>query len=262
MRTRPKKSFGQHFLADTVYVDRMLNAIAPRPGEVVVEIGPGAGALTFPLLKRHQGLIAIELDHDLIPALQAGSSPDDKLDIVHADILRTDLTALAKRQNAARLRLVGNLPYYISSPILFHCIKHDHVIADMHFMLQKEVVARMAATPGSKIYGRLSVMLQLSVQVEPLFDVPPTAFQPAPKVDSAVVRLVPLPVAQKHDANPSCLEIIVKAAFAQRRKTLANALRQFLDTETIRRAAIDPQARAEMLTPRDFVKLAKITEMN
>jgi 16S rRNA (adenine1518-N6/adenine1519-N6)-dimethyltransferase len=156
------------------------------------------------------------------------------------------------------LRLAGNLPYYISSPILFHCVEHAAAIEDMHFMLQKEVVDRMAAAPGSKVYGRLSVMLQLACRVEPLFDVPPESFRPPPKVDSAVVRLQPLPPEERHDADPAQLYAVVKAAFAQRRKTLSNALKQVMDSDAIRRADVDPRARAETLSPADFVRLAKV----
>ncbi|WP_329741317.1 16S rRNA (adenine(1518)-N(6)/adenine(1519)-N(6))-dimethyltransferase RsmA [Dyella sp. A6] len=255
---RPKKSFGQHFLHETRYIQRIVAAIAPRPDEFVVEIGPGEGALTLPLLKAAAKLTAIELDTDLIPGLQSRAAPVGELSIVHADVLKVDFTAMAHRHGVQKLRLAGNLPYYISSPILFHCVEHAASISDMHFMLQKEVVDRMAAEPGSKVYGRLSVMLQLACQVIPLFTVPPGAFRPPPKVDSAVVRLVPLEPAQRHDADPERLHAVVKAAFAQRRKTLGNALRQLLDADAIRRADVDPKARAETLAPSDFVRLAKI----
>jgi len=172
-------------------------------------------------------------------------------------VLKVDLAALAHRHGVERLRIAGNLPYYISSPILFHCVEHAAAIEDMHFMLQKEVVDRMAAEPGSKVYGRLSVMLQLACRVVPLFEVPPEAFRPPPKVDSAVVRLVPLASHERHDADPELLHAVVKAAFGQRRKTLSNALRQLLDAEAIRSADVDPRARAETLAPGDFVRLAK-----
>jgi 16S rRNA (adenine1518-N6/adenine1519-N6)-dimethyltransferase len=177
---------------------------------------------------------------------------------VHADVLKVDFTAMAHSHGVPRLRIAGNLPYYISSPILFHCVDHASAIADMHFMLQKEVVDRMAAEPGSKVYGRLSVMLQLACRVIPLFDVPPGAFRPPPKVDSSVVRLVPLAAHERHDADPERLHAVVKAAFAQRRKTLGNALRQVMDADAIRLADVDPKARAETLAPEDFVRLAKV----
>lgn len=260
MNARPKKSFGQHFLHEKRYIERIVAAIAPRPDDRVVEIGPGEGALTLPLLAAAGRLTAIELDTDLIPALQARASDVGALEIIHADVLKVDFTALAQRLGVPRVRLAGNLPYYISSPILFHCVDHAAAIQDMHFMLQKEVVERMAAEPGSKVYGRLSVMLQLACRVEPLFTVPPGAFRPPPKVDSAVVRLVPLAPHERHDADPQRLYAIVKAAFAQRRKTLANGLKTLLDSEAIARAGIDPKARAETLAPTDFVRLAKLAD--
>ncbi|WP_424681888.1 16S rRNA (adenine(1518)-N(6)/adenine(1519)-N(6))-dimethyltransferase RsmA [Frateuria sp. YIM B11624] len=258
MSARPKKSFGQHFLHEKRYIERIVSAIAPRADDRVVEIGPGEGALTLPLLAAAGRLTAIELDTDLIPGLQARASAVGTLEIVHADVLKVDFTALAQRLGVPRVRLAGNLPYYISSPILFHCVDHADAIEDMHFMLQKEVVDRMAAEPGNKVYGRLSVMLQLACRVEPLFTVPPGAFRPPPKVDSAVVRLVPLAEHERHDADPQRVHAIVKAAFAQRRKTLANGLKTLLGSEAIAGAGIDPKARAETLAPDDFVRLAKL----
>ncbi|WP_266168405.1 16S rRNA (adenine(1518)-N(6)/adenine(1519)-N(6))-dimethyltransferase RsmA [Dyella subtropica] len=258
MSARPKKSFGQHFLHEKRYIERIVSAVSPKPNDFVVEIGPGEGALTLPLLAVAGKLTAIELDTDLIPDLQARAAAVGELSIIHADVLKVDFTALAHRHGVERLRIAGNLPYYISSPILFHCVEHAAAIQDMHFMLQKEVVDRMAAEPGSKVYGRLSVMLQLACRVEPLFTVPPGAFRPPPKVDSAVVRVTPLPVAQLHDADPARVYAVVKAAFAQRRKTLNNALRQLMDSEAIRAADVDPKARAETLAPMDFVRLAKV----
>lgn len=258
MNARPKKSFGQHFLHEKRYIERIVSAIAPKPNDRVVEIGPGEGALTLPLLAAAGRLTAIELDTDLIPGLQTRASAVGTLEIVHADVLKVDFTALAQRLGVPRVRLAGNLPYYISSPILFHCVDHAAVIEDMHFMLQKEVVDRMAAAPGSKVYGRLSVMLQLACRVEPLFIVPPGAFRPPPKVDSAVVRLVPLASHERHDADPDRVHAIVKAAFAQRRKTLSNGLKNLLDSDAIASAGIDPKARAETLAPGDFVRLARL----
>jgi len=258
MSARPKKSFGQHFLHDQRYIGQIVSMIAPRPGDTVIEIGPGEGALTLPLLKAAGKLTAIELDTDLIPGLQSRAASVGELQIIHADVLKVDFTALAQSLGVERLRIAGNLPYYISSPILFHCVDHFGAIQDLHFMLQKEVVERMAAEPGSKVYGRLSVMLQLACRVEPLFDVPPEAFRPPPKVESSVVRLLPLLPEQRHDADSSHVYSVVKAAFAQRRKTLSNALKQMLDSDAIRRADVDPKARAETLSPADFVRLAKI----
>lgn len=258
MNARPKKSFGQHFLHEKRYIERIVSAVSPKSNDFVVEIGPGEGALTLPLLAAAGKLTAIELDTDLIPDLTARAASVGELSIIHSDVLKVDFTALAHRHGVERLRIAGNLPYYISSPILFHCVEHAAAIQDMHFMLQKEVVDRMAAEPGSKVYGRLSVMLQLACRVEPLFTVPPGAFRPPPKVDSAVVRLIPLSPEQRHDADPARVHAVVKAAFAQRRKTLGNALRQVMDSEAIKTADVDPKARAETLAPEDFVRLAKV----
>jgi 16S rRNA (adenine1518-N6/adenine1519-N6)-dimethyltransferase len=249
-----KKQFGQHFLHDPGLIRRIVQAVAPKPGERLVEIGPGEGAITLPLLREHGSITVIELDRDLIPRIQAAAAPVGQLDVINADVLTVDFTALAQGQ---ALRLVGNLPYNISSPILFHCLEHAAAVTDMHFMLQKEVVDRMAADPGSKVYGRLSVMLQLSCTVQPLFNVPPGAFNPPPKVDSAVVRLIPLPAAQRHDADPRLVATVVRHAFGQRRKTLSNALGGIASAEQIRAAGVDPKQRAEQLAPMEFVDIAK-----
>lgn len=255
MTTRPKKHFGQHFLHERGVIERIVAAIAPQPGERIVEIGPGEGALTLPLLRVAGRMTAIELDTDLVEPLRASAAGVGELDIIRADVLKVDLTALA---NGGKLRLAGNLPYYVSSPILFHCLAHAAAITDMHFMLQKEVVDRMAAEPGSKVYGRLSVMLQLACKVEPLLRVAPGAFRPPPKVESAVVRLVPLPESQRADPHLArAVEAVVRAAFGQRRKTLSNALRGVLDAEAIRAAGTDPRARAESVPPQGFVALAR-----
>ncbi len=249
-----KKQFGQHFLHDAQIVARIVQAIAARAGERVVEIGPGDGALTLPLLRALGRLTAIELDRDLVPRLRAAAQGVGELEIINADVLGVDFTALAA---GARLRLVGNLPYNISSPILFHCIDHLDSIGDMHFMLQKEVVDRMAAAPGSKVYGRLSVMLQLACRVEPLLHVPPQAFRPPPKVESAVVRLLPRPPQERPAVDAQTLAQVVRAAFGQRRKTLANALHGLLDAARIEAAGVDPRLRAEQLAPAAFVALAQ-----
>ncbi|MGH8190355.1 MAG: 16S rRNA (adenine(1518)-N(6)/adenine(1519)-N(6))-dimethyltransferase RsmA [Rhodanobacteraceae bacterium] len=252
---RPKKYYGQHFLHQRSVVERIVAAIAPKPGDHLVEIGPGEGALTLPLLRATGHLTAIELDAELIEPLRARAEGVGELTVIHADVLKVDLAALAR---GGRLRLVGNLPYYVSSPILFHCLAGVEAITDMHFMLQKEVVARMAAVPGGKVYGRLSVMLQLACNVEPLMHVEPGAFRPPPKVDSAVVRLTPLPPAQRSEpALAPAIEATVRAAFGQRRKTLANSLRGLADADTIRAAGIDPRARAENVSPQGFVSLAR-----
>ncbi|MBN8742300.1 MAG: 16S rRNA (adenine(1518)-N(6)/adenine(1519)-N(6))-dimethyltransferase RsmA [Xanthomonadaceae bacterium] len=250
-----KKQFGQHFLHDPGLIRRIVQAIAPKPGDRLVEIGPGEGAITLPLLREHGRLTVIELDRDLIPRIRAAAEGIGELDVVHADVLTVDFTALAA---GTTLRLVGNLPYNISSPILFHCLDHAESIVDMHFMLQKEVVDRMAAAPGSKVYGRLSVMLQLYCTVEPLIKVPPGAFNPPPKVDSAVVRLTPLPAARRHDADRALVERVVRHAFGQRRKTLSNALHGVATAAQIETAGVDPRARAEQLEPLQFVAIAKV----
>ncbi|MBN8735529.1 MAG: 16S rRNA (adenine(1518)-N(6)/adenine(1519)-N(6))-dimethyltransferase RsmA [Xanthomonadales bacterium] len=255
MSARPKKHFGQHFLHERGVIDRIVAAIAPGVDDRIIEIGPGEGALTLPLLRAAGRLTAIELDRELIEPLRARAIGIGELDVIHADVLEVDLTALADR---GKLRLAGNLPYYVSSPILFHCLAHAGAIADMHFMLQKEVVDRMAAAPGNKVYGRLSVMLQLACRVEPLLRVAPGAFRPPPKVESAVVRLTPLPLAQRPDpALARAIDAVVRAAFGQRRKTLANALRGVLDAEAIRATGIDPRARAENVAPQGYVALAQ-----
>lgn len=252
--TRPKKHFGQHFLRDREVIARIVAAIAPRPGEKIVEIGPGEGVLTLPLLELADALTAIELDRDLLEPLRARTRDIGALTLIHADVLDVDLCALATE---GPLRIVGNLPYYISTPILFHCLDHASCIRDMHFMLQREVVDRMAATPGGKDYGRLSVMLQLTCFVEPLLLVPASAFKPPPKVESAVVRLVPRPADALPRVAACMLDRVVRAAFAQRRKTLSNALRGLLDAAAIRACGIDPQLRAERLAPEEFVRLAQ-----
>lgn len=251
---RAKKALGQHFLHEAAYIDRIIDAVSPRPGDRVVEIGPGQGALTLPLLRRHGTLTVIEFDRDLIAPLTHAAKDVGTLDIIHRDVLEVDFTALAA--DAPPLRVVGNLPYNISSPILFHTLEHAGSIADMHFMLQKEVVDRMAAAPGSKVYGRLSVMLQASCIVVPLFTVPPGAFRPPPKVDSAVVRLAPKPPGETGINDHARFSAIVRAAFGQRRKTLRNALSGLCDEATITAAGIDAGSRAEQLPVSDFVRLA------
>jgi 16S rRNA (adenine1518-N6/adenine1519-N6)-dimethyltransferase len=255
-----RKRFGQHFLHDPGILRRIVEAIAPQPEDRLVEIGPGEGALTLPLLRACGHLTAIELDRDLIASLAARARDIGDLNIISADVLTVDfskLAGLSRPSIASKLRIAGNLPYNISTPILFHCLDHAAAIHDMHFMLQKEVVDRMAAPPGSKTYGRLSVMLQLRCTVEPLFRVPPGAFRPPPKVDSAIVRLTPLPTQALPDADSGMIDRLVRAAFGQRRKTLSNALRDLATAKQIDAAGIDPRARAEQLAPSAFVALAQ-----
>jgi len=256
----PKKNLGQHFLADRSYIDRIVMAVDPKPGDRLVEIGPGQGAITFPLLRRHGELTVIEFDRDLITPLMEAAEGVGRLTIIHKDVLQVDFSKLAADDGheARRIRLVGNLPYNISSPILFHALEHAGAIRDMTFMLQKEVVDRMAAGPGSKVYGRLGVMLQAYCQVDALFDVPPGAFRPPPKVDSAVVRLVPRPRGEIAVADPAMFERVVRDAFGQRRKTLRNALQQVCTAADIEAAGLRPEARAEQIEVAGFVALANL----
>jgi 16S rRNA (adenine1518-N6/adenine1519-N6)-dimethyltransferase len=249
----PKKQLGQHFLTDRNVIAQILLAIDPRPGERLVEIGPGQGAITLPLLKQHHALTVIEFDRDLITPLAIAAEGLGDLTIVHKDVLLVDFGKLAGDE---RIRVVGNLPYNISTPILFHVMEHAEGIVDMHFMLQKEVVDRMAAAPGSKVYGRLSVMLQALCEVEPLFDVPPAAFRPPPKVDSAVVRLRPRPAASVGIDDPELFERVVREAFGMRRKTLRNALQNVCDAAAIEAAGIRPELRAEQVEVAGFIKLS------
>ncbi|UKE46542.1 MULTISPECIES: 16S rRNA (adenine(1518)-N(6)/adenine(1519)-N(6))-dimethyltransferase RsmA [Xanthomonas translucens group] len=252
-----KKSLGQHFLSDRHYIDSIVRAVNPKPDELLVEIGPGQGAITFPLLRRHGRLTVIEFDRDLIAPLTAAAEGVGALTILNRDVLSVDFAELA---GAGRIRLVGNLPYNISSPILFHALDHAAAIADMHFMLQKEVVDRMAAGPGSKVYGRLSVMLQAYCEVTSLFVVPPGAFRPPPKVDSAVVRLVPHAPQDIGIGDRRRFADVVRAAFGQRRKTLRNALGGVCDAAQFEAAGVRPDARAEQLEVADFVRLANVAQ--
>ena len=251
---RPRKRFGQHFLHDAGVLRRIVAAVAPRDGEPLVEIGPGEGALSFPLLEAGASLTVIELDRDLAARLRALANP--RLRVVESDVLQVDFAALAVELGGTPLRLVGNLPYNVSSPILFQALAAAAHVRDMHFMLQKEVVDRMAAPPGGKDYGRLSVMLQAYCEVSPLFDVPPGAFRPPPKVDSAVVRLVPKPVEAIGIDAADTFARVVKAAFAQRRKTLRNTLSGVADVAQIEAVGIDPSTRAEQVPVPAFVALA------
>ncbi len=251
----PKKSLGQHFLTDRSYIDKIVMAVNPQPGDRLVEIGPGQGAITFPLLRKHGELTAIEFDRDLITPLMEASDGVGRLTIIHKNVLDVDFGKLAGDD---KLRLVGNLPYNLSSPILFHAIEHAASIRDMVFMLQKEVVDRMAAEPGSKVYGRLSVMLQAYCRVDSLFVVPPGAFRPPPKVDSAVARLVPHDVAAIGIADHRRFAEVVRAAFGQRRKTLRNALGGTCSTDQIEAAGLRPDARAEQVEVEGFVRLANL----
>jgi 16S rRNA (adenine1518-N6/adenine1519-N6)-dimethyltransferase len=249
----PKKRLGQHFLHERGIIHKIVRAVDPQPGDRLVEIGPGQGAITFPLLERHPELTVIEFDRDLIEPLTQAARDRGTLHVIHRDVLQVDFTGLAA---GGMLRLVGNLPYNLSSPILFHALDHAAVVRDMHFMLQKEVVDRMAAGPGSKVYGRLGVMLQAYCRVTPLFDVPPGCFRPPPKVDSAVVRLVPRPAAEIRVEDQAMFARVVRDAFGQRRKTLRNALSSICDATAIEAGGVDPSSRAEQVSVDAFVALA------
>lgn len=250
-----KKRFGQNFLHDAGVIDRIIRSINPQPGDDIIEIGPGLGALTAPLLKKVTKLRAVELDRDVIPHLRANCGEDAPLEIIMADALKVDYGALAPAQG--KLRLVGNLPYNISTPILFHLLRYADHIADMHFMLQKEVVDRMAAEPGDDDYGRLTVALAARADVAKLFTVGPGAFKPAPKVDSAIVRLVPRPPAFEI-VDHKLFDRIVAAAFSQRRKTLSNGLKTLMTAQQISEAGIDPGIRAERLSAAEFANLTAV----
>ena len=245
---KPRKRLGQHFLHDPAVLQRIVEAIAPAREDAVVEIGPGEGALTRPLLERLERLTAIELDRDLAASLRR-EFPPQRLSVVGADALEFDFSALP-----VGVRVVGNLPYNISTPLLFHLARYADRVRDMHFLLQKEVVDRMVARPSTPDYGRLSVMLQVRFAMAKLFEVGPGAFRPPPKVDSALVRLVPLP--GKPDCDATQLERIVRGAFSARRKTLRNALP--LKAEDYLALRLDPKLRPENLAPADYVRVARL----
>lgn len=251
---RARKRFGQHFLHDRSVIDRILRAIDPRAGDKLLEIGPGQGALTYPLLQRCDRLIAVELDRDLVPILEQKSQAYGQLEVINADILEFELSSIT---GADKFRLVGNLPYNISTPLMFHLLESAHLIEDMHFMVQKEVAQRIVANAGDSSYGRLSVMLQYQCQCQYLFDVAPTSFTPPPRVDSAVIRLRPLDQPEHEIGDYANFAKIVLAAFGQRRKTISNSLKSILDRETIIDCGIDPAMRAENLDIADFAKLSR-----
>ncbi|HEY9106740.1 MAG TPA: 16S rRNA (adenine(1518)-N(6)/adenine(1519)-N(6))-dimethyltransferase RsmA [Roseateles sp.] len=244
----PRKRFGQHFLTDTVLIDAIVDLIDPQQGETLVEIGPGLGAMTLPLLERHKPLTVIELDRDLAARLRKR----DDVEVIESDVLKVDFRELAATKGA-KLRVVGNLPYNISTPILFHLLDAVDDVVDQHFMLQKEVVDRMAAGPGGKDYGRLSVMLQWRYDIESVLDVPPEAFDPPPRVDSAIVRMQPLEAPPALD--PKLLGELVASAFSQRRKLLRHSLGHWL-AERGYAGHFDLQRRAEEVPVDEFVALA------
>jgi 16S rRNA (adenine1518-N6/adenine1519-N6)-dimethyltransferase len=250
---RARKRFGQNFLVSPGVIRKIVDAIAPRAGDTVVEIGPGLGALTEPLLERLDHLHVVEIDRDLIARLRS-RFPPERLSIHEGDALKFDFGAL---KSAGPLKIVGNLPYNISSPLLFHLAEVADRVAEMHFMLQKEVVDRMVAAPGTGDYGRLSVMLQYRFCMERLFVVPPGAFDPPPKVDSAIVRMIPKKVGAGGTALDEALFArLVAAAFSQRRKMLRNTLKEFGGEALLEAQGIAPTARAETLSLADYVRLA------
>jgi len=250
MQHRPRKRFSQNFLTDAAIIERIVSAISPQPGDRLVEIGPGLAALTRPLAAVVRPLHVIEIDRDI--AAQLRNAFDAREVIVHeGDALEFDFTSLGPV-----LRVVGNLPYHISTPLLFHLRANAHALRDVHAMLQKEVVDRIVAPPGASEYGRLSVMLQYRFEIESLLDVPRFAFRPQPKVESAVMRMIPKPAGALNAQDESVLEDTVARAFAQRRKTLRNTLGGMLSAADFSTLEIDPQARAQTLSVEDFVRIA------
>jgi 16S rRNA (adenine1518-N6/adenine1519-N6)-dimethyltransferase len=252
---KARKRFGQNFLHDQGIIRQIIRSISPREGQHIVEIGPGLGALTEELLAEANALDAIELDRDLIPILRTKFfNYEDRFRIFETDALKFDFAEL--RTDDRPLRVVGNLPYNISTPLIFHLLSHAGLIQDMHFMLQKEVVDRLASEPGTSDYGRLGIMTQYFCKVEPLFLVPPGAFNPAPKVDSAIVRLTPHAVLPHPAINERMLQDLLRTAFSQRRKTLRNNLRTLMDADALSALEIDPGLRPERLTLAEFVRIS------
>ncbi|MGM0676466.1 16S rRNA (adenine(1518)-N(6)/adenine(1519)-N(6))-dimethyltransferase RsmA [Ectothiorhodospira marina] len=254
MNHAPRKRFGQHFLHDPGIIRRIVGAIAPHPDDTLVEIGPGLGAITGPLLERLHHLHVVELDRDLIPHLH-GLGPPGTITVHAADALRFDLASIP---GPRPLRVVGNLPYNISTPLIFHLLAQAAQIRDMHFLLQKEVVDRLTAGPGTAAYGRLGIMVQYRCRAEPLFPVGPGAFRPPPRVDSAVVRLTPYETLPYPARDEPLLARLVQQAFTRRRKTLRNALQGLALPEQIEAAGIDPTHRPETLSVEAFVRIADI----
>ena len=255
MKHIAKKRFGQNFLTDQGVIHSLVEAISPKPEDLMVEIGPGLGALTQPLLKKLNHLHVVEIDRDIISWMQS-FYPKEKLTIHNADALKFNFAELASLSPDHKIRVTGNLPYNISTPILFHLLSNIDNIIDMHFMLQKEVVERMVAAPSTSEYGRLSVMLQYRLKMEYLITVPPEAFDPAPKVESAFVRCVPHNSLPHPAKNEALFAKIVTAAFSQRRKTLRNTLKGYLDDAGFNALHLDSGLRAENLSVAQFVAIA------
>jgi 16S rRNA (adenine1518-N6/adenine1519-N6)-dimethyltransferase len=248
---RARKRFGQHFLSDPGVIDAIIRAVHPTKDDVIVEIGPGQGAITDALARSAGHLHAVELDRDLVARLRQNYAGNPNVTVHEADALQFDFAALGDR-----IRVVGNLPYNISTPLLFHLLKFRGQILDMHFMLQKEVVDRMAAGPGSKAYGRLGIMLGCHLSIESLFDVPPEAFEPPPEVTSAVVRLDPLPPGTFEINDEAGFSTLVATAFMQRRKTLRNSLKKLVEKPDFDAVSIDAGLRPEQVSIADYIRLS------
>jgi len=255
MRHKARKRFGQNFLTDPMVIQRMVDSIAPRPDELFIEIGPGQAALTSPLIAAGVELHLVEIDRDLADRLAKQFRIHPGVHVHVGDVLKMDFAVIS---NGRPFRLVGNLPYNISTPLLFHVLKWSELITDMHFMLQHEVVNRMAATPGTKAWGRLSIMCQVHCEVVPLFKVSAESFTPAPNVQSAFVRLIPHPVPRVQIDLKTAFDRLVSQAFSMRRKTLRNSLRGLLDVSLIESAGIDPGLRAEALGLEQFAALSNL----
>ncbi len=251
---RARKRFGQNFLSDDGIIRRIVQSINPKKGDRIIEIGPGLGAITRPILDIVGEMDVIELDRDIIPKLQLNCGLDRPLHVHNVDVLKFDFASLGYDQP---LRIIGNLPYNISTPIIFHLVEYRSLIKDMYFMLQKEVVDRLAAAPDTSNYSKLSVMAQYHFNVTPLFIVPPESFQPVPKVDSAIVRLIPHARPPIDIDNEKAFAQLVSKAFSQRRKTLRNVLKDICSTEQIEAAGISASARAQSLSLSQFAALYK-----
>ncbi|MBL1141391.1 MAG: 16S rRNA (adenine(1518)-N(6)/adenine(1519)-N(6))-dimethyltransferase RsmA [Proteobacteria bacterium] len=247
-----RKRFGQNFLHDPAIIQRIVDNINPQRQDRIIEIGPGKGALTELILERVESLDVVEIDRDLVESLTNSIGKDKSLKIHETDALKLDLSKFAQSD----LRIVGNLPYNISTPLLFHLLNYRTCIKDMLFMLQKEVVDRICANPGCKQYGRLSIMLQIYCDVESLFIIKPGAFNPSPKVDSAIVKITPLAKPRYELSDHESLKVIVREAFTQRRKTIRNSLKKYISESDIKEFGIAPEIRAEKLEISDFVRLA------
>ncbi len=250
-----RKRFGQNFLTDSFYINRIVTAINPTAEDQMVEIGPGLGAITELLIDQVGSLDLVELDKDLIPRLK-NKFKQTHLNIHHSDALKFDFSSLVTKENNNKLRIVGNLPYNISTPLIFHLLSYREHIQDMYFMLQKEVVERICATSNSKTYGRLSIMSQYYCHAEMLFTVPPGAFQPAPKVDSAIIKLTPRSEAELSAKDPKLLAELVTASFNQRRKTIRNNLKKHISEADLKSLDINPGERPENLEIQDFINIA------